>query len=303
MTLDQLEAFAEVARARNFSRAAVGLGLAQPTLSGRVATLESELEARVFTRHGHHVELTDAGRALLPYAERMLALRAEGAERARSAQRGGLGRLTLGANPSCSQYLAPRLIEEFWEQSPDVRLSVRTALTPALMAELQDGTIQLALGSRPQMHPRAQVLWSYVDDLLLLAAPSHPLARHGSCTRAELAGQTFLSTLAGPTQWGVRHLLHDPDAELAIEATAGEMIKQLACDGWGLTVLPRIAVWDELARGALVSIAVRDADLPPYEVALAAWPDHELSPAAEAFRRLVGAVRVPALLGRRVLSR
>lgn len=299
MTLDQLEAFAQVARARNFSRAAVALGLAQPTLSGRVAALEAELEARLFERHGHHVELTDAGRALLPYAERMLALRAEGAERTRSAERGGLGRLTLGANPSCSQYLAPRLIEEFWGQYPGVRLTVRTALTPGLMEELQDGTIQLALGSRPQMHPRAEVLWTHQDELALLAAPTHPLARQGSCTRSELAGHTFLSTLAGPTQWGLRHLLHDPDAELALEATAGELIRQLVCAGRGLTVLPRLAVWDELAAGTLVAIAVRDAQLPPYEVALASWPGHTLSPAADAFRRLAQAARVPALLGRR----
>ena len=268
MTLDQMEAFTAVARARNFSRAGMALGLAQPTVSGHVAALEAELDARLFERHGHHVELTDAGRALLPYAERMLAMRTEGAEHARSAQRGGVGRLALGANPSCSQYLAPRLIAEFWQQAPAVRLSVRTALTPALMEDLQDGTIHLALGSQPQMHPRAEVLWSYQDELLLLAAPTHPLARQGGCSRADLAGQTFLSTLAGPTQWGLRHLLHDPEAELALEATAGELIKQLVCAGHGLTVLPRLAVWDELKAGALVSIRISDAHLPPYEVAL-----------------------------------
>jgi DNA-binding transcriptional LysR family regulator len=295
VTLDQLEAFVHVARARNFSRAGVALRLA-PTLSGRVAALETELEARLFRRHGHTVELTEEGRALLPYAERMLALRAQGTERVRSTRAGGLGRLALGANPSCSQYLAPRLVAAFWQQHPDVTVHVRTALTPALMEDLLDGTVQLAVGSRPQMHPRAEVLWTYADALLLLAAPSHPLASDGRCTRADLVGQRFLSTLAGPTQQALQYVLHDPEAQPALEATAGEVMKRLVCAGAGLTVLPRLAVWDELASGALVAIRVEDVSFPPYEIALARWPGRELSPAGEAFAAMVRAVRVARLL-------
>src|SRR5215469_4768047 len=74
VTLDQLETFVQVARARSFSRAAILLDLAQPTLSGRIAALESELGAQLFERHGHTLALTEAGRTLLPYAERMQAL-------------------------------------------------------------------------------------------------------------------------------------------------------------------------------------------------------------------------------------
>ena len=297
VTLDQLEAFAQVARTRGFSRAAVALGLAQPTLSERVAALERELDVRLFVRHGHSVELSEAGQALLPYAERMLALRLEGAERARESQRGALGKLALGANPSCSQYLAPRLLMEFWGQHHQVRVSVRTALTPALMGDLQDGAIQLALGSRPQMHPRADILWTYTDELLLVGAPSHPLARRGTCLRADLVGQTLLSSHAGPSQQGLQQLLRDPATELALEATAGELIKRMVTAGAGLTVLPRLAVWEELAAGALVPILVLDARLPPYEVALARWPGRALTPAAEALRLHLRGVRVPALLG------
>ncbi|MGH2485984.1 MAG: hypothetical protein ACRDHE_08240, partial [Ktedonobacterales bacterium] len=59
-------------------------------------------------------------------------------------------------------------------------------------------------------------------------------------------------------------------------------------------------VWDELQRGDLVSVVVRDAELPPYEVALAQWPGRELSPAAAAFADMVRSARVPALLSGRV---
>lgn len=296
MTFDQLDAFVQVARARSFSRAGVVLGLAQPTMSERIAGLEGELHGPLFVRHGHVVDLTEAGRALLPYAERTLALRAEGAEAAQRARTGGLGRLALGANPSCSQYLAPRLIGEFWREHAGVAIHLRSASTPVLMEALLDGTIQLALGSHPQMHPRAEILWTYADEMLLLAAPNHPLARRGSCHRADLVGQTFLATLAGPTHQALERLLPDPESAIALEATAGEVLTHLVGAGAGLTVLPRLAVWEELARGQLAAIRVEDFDLGPYEVALARWPGHDLAPAAAAFAAHARAVRVPRLL-------
>lgn len=295
MTFEQLEAFVQVARAHTFSRAAAALNLAQPTLSGRVAALEAEIGAQLFARHGHTVTLTDPGQVLLAYAERMLALRAEGREATLEAQVGGLGRLTLGANPSCSQYLAPRLIQAFWRERPGVQVMVRTALTPVLMEALLDGAIQLALGSLPQMHPHAEVLWTYQDDLLLLAAPRHPLAQRNECTRADLVGHTFLSTNAGPTQQALHHLIADPTT-IALEATAGEVLTRLVRTGAGLTVLPRLTVWDELAAGQLAAIQVMDALLPSYEVALAAWPGHARSPAASAFVEIVRQTRVARLL-------
>ncbi len=298
MTLDQLDTFVAVARARSFSRAAILLDLAQPTLSGRIAALEAELGASLFHRRGHTLELTDAGRGLLPYAERILALRAEGRAAVQRIASGGLGRLALGANPTCSQYLVPRLVEEFARAHPGVPINVRTALSPQLMEYLLDGGIELAICSRAQLHVSAEVLWSYSDPLSLVAAPHHPLARkaaHGEVLRADLATATILSTQAGPTRLGLRHLL-PPGAPIAIEATAGEVMKQLLLRGLGVTVLPGLAIARELERSELVHVPVRDADLPDYEVALVAWSGRTLSPAAQAFVQEVRSARVPALL-------
>jgi LysR family nitrogen assimilation transcriptional regulator len=296
MTLDQLETLMHVARARSFSRAAVALGLAQPTLSGRIAALEAELGTPLFARHGHTVEPTEAGRALLASAERMLALRAEAGEQVRRVRQGGLGRLALGVNPGCSQWLAPWLIEEYWGQHPGAPLHVRVAQTPLLMEQLLDGTIQLALGSLPQMHPRAETLWTYADELALLAGPAHPLARRERVRRADLMGQTFYSTLAGPTHAALLRLLPEPERQLVLEATGGEVMKRLVARGIGLTVLPRLTAWDELAAGTLVALEVEDVHLPPYEVALARWLGVASPPAAEAFTAVVRAARLPALL-------
>ncbi|HEX8981310.1 MAG TPA: LysR family transcriptional regulator [Ktedonobacterales bacterium] len=285
MTLDQLETFIAVSRARSFSRAATLLDLAQPTLSGRIATLEREMDVRLFHRHGHTLELTEAGRALLPYAERMLALRSEGQREAQRVAHGGLGRLTLGVNPTCGQYVAPRLIEAYAKAHPTERVWVRTERSPILMETLFDGVVQLALCSLGQIDPRAEALWRYSDPLLLVAGREHPLGRAGECERSELTWHTIISTRAGPTRFGLSKLL-TTGVEARIEATAGEVMRQLLLRGLGVTVLPAIAIWDELKRGDLVSVRVRDAELPTYDIALAAWPGRDLSPASLALIEL-----------------
>jgi DNA-binding transcriptional LysR family regulator len=296
MTLEQLETFVAVSRARSFSRAAVLLNLAQPTLSGRIAALERELGAPLFHRRGHALELTDAGGALLPYAKRILSLKAEGKQAALRAARGDLGQLALGANPTCSQYIAPRLVERYVEAHPIDRARVHTQLSPGLMEALLDGVIELALCALARAEPRADVLWTYSAPLLLVAAASHPLARAGRCERAELARHTILSTQAGPTRLGLSRIL-PAGVEALVEATAGEVMRQLLMRGVGVSVLPAIAVWDELKRGALVSVEVTDADLPTYDIALISWPERTLSPAAASLVEIARTVEIPDLLG------
>lgn len=295
MTLEQLETFIAVSRSRSFSRAAVLLDLAQPTLSGRIAALERELGASLFHRRGHRLELTDTGRALLPYAERIQALRTEGKQAARRAARGDLGQLMLGANPTCSQYIAPRLVERYVRAHPFDRARVHTQLSPGLMESLLDGVIELALCARARAEPRAELLWSYSAPLLLVAAASHPLARAGSCAREDLAQHTILSTQAGPTRLGLSKIL-PASLEIRIEATAGEVMRQLLMRGVGISVLPAIAVWDELKRGDLVSVVLTDAELPTYDIALVSWQGRVLSPAAEALVEMARAIAMPDLL-------
>ena len=295
MTLDQLETFIAVSRAHSFSRAATLLDLAQPTLSGRIATLEREMGVRLFHRRGHALELTEAGRALLPYAERMRALRAEAQREAQRVAHGGLGRLTLGVNPTCGQYVAPRLVEAYARAHAQERVWVRTERSPSLMETLLDGAVQLALCSLAQMDSRADVLWRYSDPLLLVAGRGHPLGRAGECERAELTRHTIISTRAGPTRFGLSKLL-PAGVEPRIEATAGEVMRQLLLRDMGVSVLPAIAIWDELKRGDLVSVRVRDAELPTYDIALAQWPGRELSPASRTLIELARTTPMTALL-------
>jgi DNA-binding transcriptional LysR family regulator len=126
MLLSQVEGFLEVASHRNLSRAATALHVTQPALTARIQALEAELGTTLFLRGRHGMELTDAGRAFLPYAERAVGALDAGAGLLRELGRGGTGELVLGAAPAVSTYVLPALLVRYTERFPNVRLVVRT---------------------------------------------------------------------------------------------------------------------------------------------------------------------------------
>src|SRR4051795_7666399 len=97
MLLSQVEAMIAVARDGQISRAATSLFITQPALTARIHTLEEELGVALFNRSGRGMELTPAGRAFLPYAERALGALQDGAELLTALDRGGGGALGVGA--------------------------------------------------------------------------------------------------------------------------------------------------------------------------------------------------------------
>src|SRR5690348_8447579 len=129
MELGQLEAFAEIARVGKLGRAAETLHVTQPALTARLRTLESDLEVALFARGPRGMTLTDAGRALLPHAQRVLAQMLDARKAVADLRGGTVGELFIGAAPAVSTYLLPRLLRSFQRAHPDVRLGVRTGHT------------------------------------------------------------------------------------------------------------------------------------------------------------------------------
>lgn len=145
VTLEQLRGFVTIAATGHFTRAAERLHVAQPTLSRQVSTLEAELGHTLFHRIRGGVTLTTAGERLLPIARRMLA----DAESARSemAELAGLttGRIRLGATPTLATSLVVDVVAEFHERHPGVAIEIRERGSRSLIAELIEGSLDLAL--------------------------------------------------------------------------------------------------------------------------------------------------------------
>ncbi len=145
MQIQQLTYFVAVALNRSFTRAADETGVSQPTLSKQVRVLENTLGTPLFTRDRGPIELTTAGEALLPHAQRIL-IEVEAAERT-VGEVAGLrrGRVRLGATPSMCDGLLPEVLAQFHLQHPHIEMEVHEGGSRVLTRELVEGRLDVAL--------------------------------------------------------------------------------------------------------------------------------------------------------------
>lgn len=145
MQIHQLTYFVAVARTRHFTRAAEMTGVSQPTLSKQIRVLENALGTALFVRDRGAIELTSAGEALLPHAQRIL-IDVDSAERAvhevASLRR---GRVRLGATPSLCDGVLPEALTRFHALYPEIDLEVQEAGSQVLTRELAQGRLDVAL--------------------------------------------------------------------------------------------------------------------------------------------------------------
>jgi len=173
MQVQQLAYFAAVARTRHFTRAAELVGVSQPTLSKQIRVLENSLGSPLFVRNRGQIELTSAGEALLPHAQRLL-IDVESAQRSVDEVAGlRRGRVRLGATPSLCDGLLPDLLATFHERHPDIELEVQEAGSRVLTRELRQGRLDLALLIVPLRPDSAIETTSLMTERLVLASPAN----------------------------------------------------------------------------------------------------------------------------------
>jgi DNA-binding transcriptional LysR family regulator len=190
MQLQQLRYFLAVAETRHFTQAADLVGVAQPTLSKQVHTLEESLGAPLFERIRGDVTLTAAGETLLPLARRMIA----DAEAARDAVQDlvGLrrGDVRLGATPSLCSSLVPEVLRTFRSAHPEIRLYVTEGSSQDLIADLLAHSLDLALIVQPGqgVDPALRAEPILRESLVVASVASAPpptISRHLSLTELQ----------------------------------------------------------------------------------------------------------------------
>src|SRR5258708_205430 len=192
MELYQLRYFLEVARQRNFTRAAVRLHLTQAALSEQIRKLEDELGTPLFHRGRRESTVTAAGETLCAHAEGLL-------DRAAAARQPGQavvgmhgGRLVIGAIPSVSAGLLPAAVGAFRRRHPQVELVIVEGTSEAVAEGVENGRVEMGVIQHPTpgglLDERALLTESFV----ILAAPGHAVARHRRVSLKSLAEEPFV---------------------------------------------------------------------------------------------------------------
>jgi DNA-binding transcriptional LysR family regulator len=295
MELRDLIAFREVARHASFSQAAARLGYVQSTISAQIQSLERDLGASLFDRLGRSVSLTDAGRALLPHAERMLELSssAEAAVARAIARDGDLaGSISVSAPESLLTYRLPAVLSRFRNLAPSVRIDLKPTpigrLRGATRRALASGVVDVAFVlDTPLRIPGICAEQLLREEISVIAAADHRLASLDRAGPDDLDGEVVLLPEAPDSGCAYRGQFERQLADRhvsprdSLEFASIETVKQCVVAGMGISALPSVAVESDVAAGNLVRLAWR----PTFEVyTQVAWNDRRsLTPAMAAF--------------------
>ena len=197
--------------------------------------------------------LTDAGRVLLPYAQRAIGQMLDGRKAVEQLRTGKVGELLIGAAPAVSTYLLPGLLKAFRSTHPHVRIGVRTGHTEEVLEMVLRHEVDLGVG-RPVRHPDAALIPVFDDELILVAAAEHPFARRGQVRVRELADDRLIlfdraSSYYELTSSLVRQAGVVPES--VIELDNVEAAKKMVLAGLGVALLPRMALDAELRSRSL----------------------------------------------------
>lgn len=272
MELRDLAAFREVARHASFSQAAARLGYVQSTISAQIRSLERDLGAQLFDRLGRAVALTEAGRALLPHAERILdqAAAAEATVAGAVARDGTLaGSISVSAPESLLTYRLPSVLSRFRGIAPAVRIDLRPTPVGRFRGEtrrgLATGVVDLAFVlDTPLRVPGFCAEPLLREDVSVIAAPGHPLATVKSAGPADLDGEAVLLPEAPDSGCAYRGQFERQLADRqvtpasALEFASIETVKQCVVAGMGISALLSVAVEADIAAGQLVRLPWRE---------------------------------------------
>ncbi len=259
MNLHQLEIFRVVAQTRSYSRAAATLFLSQPAVSMQVRALERSLGLPLLERRGRTLRLTEAGRELLNYSERIFALLDETKmvlDELRGARR---GTVNVAASTTAGIYVVPALLGSFHRQHPGVNLTLDVLNRYAVHERLLNDEADLAImGLIEDVHD-LEVAEFLPNELVVTASPRHPLAARARIPLEELGRETFLLREAGSgTRTDVERIFaqHGVPLRLGMELRSSGAIKQAVAAELGITVIPLAALELELATGRLIILDV-----------------------------------------------
>ncbi|MDO8312931.1 MAG: LysR family transcriptional regulator [Sideroxyarcus sp.] len=258
LSLRQLQVFESVARHLNHSRAAAELFLSQPAVSMQIKQAEQTIGLPLFEQAGKKLFLTEAGRELLHYARSVLLLMQE-MESVFDEMKGlEHGHLNISV-VSTANYFMPQLLAKFIQAHPRIKVGLSVANRDAVIKQLAENIADLAIMGQPPEGTDMLAEPFMQNPLVVIASPSHPLARAKKIQPRQLASETFLLREQGSGTRGVVERFfssHKLALPVHMAMDTNEAIKQSVQAGMGIGIISRHGIELELETKRLVVLDV-----------------------------------------------
>jgi DNA-binding transcriptional LysR family regulator len=290
MDLAELEVFLTVTREGRFSRAAEKMHRTQSAVSQTIRKLEEELGEPLFDRSSREGALTDAGRVLQEYAERLLNLRSGAHEALKELREVQRGQLVIAANEFTALYLLP-VLGNFRRLHPMIKITVLRSLGSRIGDQVLRHAADFGVLSFDPQEPLLSSVVVYSDELSFVVPPSHPLAGSKEISIKQLGAETFVAhNVPSPYRDKVIDSFrkYKTPLHMDVELPTLQAIKRFVAMGNGVAFVPHISAETEIATGELVKIPVRELDL-NRKLRLVYRKKANLSHAAQAFLKVAEA--------------
>src|SRR5262245_22321890 len=245
ITLRQLRYLSALAEHRHFGRAAASCAVTQPALSMQIRELEGFLGVELVERRPGDVALTQVGTEVVRRGEGMLAAARDLVDFARHRGRLLTGRLQLGVIPTLAPYILPKILPLVQRRYPDLRIELRETQTKPLIDELAHGTLDVVMLALPAGEGDIETIHLFEDPFLLAVPADDPRPERARVAAREIDPQRLILLEEG-------HCLRDQalaycasarrDSLMGLGATSLATVMQMVANGYGVTLVPRVAV-------------------------------------------------------------
>ncbi len=293
LDLHKLEIFYWVAELKSFSQAAELFSLRQPTVSAHVQELEQAVGGKLFNRIPGKISLTPLGQLLAEKAKTLLTFKREAIAAVEQCHGTLIGELWVGGSNVPGEYLMPQILGAFSKLYPSVKPILRIADSAGIIEDVLDGKVSVGfVGSRAK-DARLHFEKTWRDEMVLVVPKGHAWSRRKFVELNELQSEKFLARERGSgTLDSFRHLLSkkhrsaDKLLNISMELGSTEAVKTALLAGFGISILSRISIQNELSNDRLVEVPIRGLKLERdfFQVYHRQRPLH---PIAKAFREFL----------------
>ncbi|GCE48952.1 DNA-binding transcriptional LysR family regulator [Thermosporothrix hazakensis] len=259
INLHQLATFQVVAKHCSYVRAAEELHFSQPAVSAQIRQLEESLGVKLFDKIGRRTHLTQAGEELYFYSRKIFSLIDETLDTMEALRSPHYGKLSVGADTTVGTYVIPRVLGKFRQMYPEVEITLEVVNHNYLVEALINNRIDMAIMGRVPQEVPFFVAPFALNELVIVAPPTHRLAHCQRIPFAELAREHFLLREVGSgTRAALEGAFQEAGLPLQVSMQVGNnsAIKQGVQAGLGIALISRVALDMELETNRLVILDV-----------------------------------------------
>jgi DNA-binding transcriptional LysR family regulator len=265
--IDKLETYLMAAETLNFSETAKRLHISQPTVSHHIKILEKDLGATLFTRMNTGLQLTEAGRLLLPWAHRLLHDTNNLQAMMASIQSDVVGELRITCSTTAGKYVLPQMAARFSHLYPGVQVRILSCTPENVTIQLLDGEAHIGVLSRETQSASLEIQEFFRDKISLIVPADHRWAFRKVIEPSELLEEPIIirEETSGTRQVVLSELakfdISMDDLNIFMELGNAEAIVRTVAAGYGISFVSRLAIVCPHERGAVIELDVEGLNL------------------------------------------